>query len=50
MFLTDRKLEARLHEIEKFRYRDVTSFEYLECMEDTSGEVSPLIPKLDYTK
>lgn len=44
MFLTDRKLEARLHEIEKFRYRDVTSFEYLECMEDTSGEVSPLIP------
>lgn len=44
MFLTDRKLEARIHEIEKCRYRDVTSLEYLECLEDTQGVVNPTIP------
>ncbi len=44
MFLTDRKLEARIHEIEKFRYRNVTSLESLACLEDTSGDVNPTLP------
>ncbi len=47
MFLTGRKLERRIREIEKYRYRDVTGLESFEAAEDCEGIVNPAIPSFD---
>lgn len=47
MFFTDRKLEARLHELASYRYRDIIPFESLLAQEDTQGVVNPEIPASD---
>lgn len=44
MFLTDRKLEARLYELANYRYRDIIPFESLLAQEDTSGIPNPEVP------
>ncbi|MGL4346295.1 MAG: alpha-mannosidase [Cellulosilyticaceae bacterium] len=44
MFLTDRKLESRLHEIANYRYRDAINLESLLCQEDTQGVSNPELP------
>lgn len=44
MFLTERKLEARVNEIESFRYRQRYSLEFLLCQEDKQGEINPEVP------
>lgn len=44
MFLTERKLEARVNEIESFRYRQKYSLEFLLCQEDQQGEINPMVP------
>ncbi|WP_053983120.1 alpha-mannosidase [Niameybacter massiliensis] len=44
MFLTDRKLEARLYELAGYRYRDIIPFESLLSKEDTSGITNPEVP------
>lgn len=44
MFLTNRKLEARIYELQQFRYREVTSLEWLACKEDTEGLPNPTVP------
>lgn len=43
MFFTQRKLELRMEELEKFRYRDLMSIEGFYCCEDMTGEVNPEI-------
>lgn len=45
MFLTDRKLESRINELEKFRYREIISLKEFAVMEDTQGVVNPEVPK-----
>ncbi|MEG0579801.1 MAG: hypothetical protein RR490_07790, partial [Niameybacter sp.] len=44
MFQTERKLEARVNEIESFRYRQKYSLEFLLCQEDQQGEINPMVP------
>ncbi len=44
MFLTDRKLERRISEIEKYRYRDIIEFHSFDAVEDNQGVVNPQIP------
>ncbi|MEG1295824.1 MAG: alpha-mannosidase, partial [Niameybacter sp.] len=44
MFLTDRKLEARLYELASYRYRGIIPFESLLAQEDTSGISNPEVP------
>lgn len=44
MFLTDRKLEARLYEIQSYRHRDRINLERLFCQEDTQGVSNPEVP------
>ena len=44
MFLTDRKLEARLHEIQGYRHRDRINLGVLQCKEDTEGVTNPEVP------
>ena len=45
MFLTDRKLERRIEELEAYRYRDRFSLECLQVMEDIQGKVNPVLPE-----
>ena len=45
MFLTDEKLEHRIREIEKYRYRDRIHLEELAVREETEGVVNPALPK-----
>ena len=45
MFLTDRKLERRIEELEAYRYRDRFSLECLQIMEDIQGKVNPVLPE-----
>ncbi|EOS80810.1 hypothetical protein C817_01417 [Dorea sp. 5-2] len=35
MFLTDRKLERRIEEIEQYRYRDIIELKSFAAMEET---------------
>ena len=44
MFLTDRKLERRISEIEQYRYRDIIAIESFVVTEDNQGVVNPEIP------
>ena len=45
MFLTDRKLERRISEIEQYRYRDIIGFHSFDAVEDNQGVVNPKIPE-----
>ncbi len=44
MFLTDRKLERRISELEQYRYRDMIPLEGFAVTEDNQGVVNPEIP------
>lgn len=44
MFLTDRKLERRISELQSYRYRDVISLKEFCVREDTQGVVNPVLP------
>lgn len=46
MFLTDRKFESRLNEIQKYRYKNVVPLENFVVCEDLVKEVNPEIPNL----
>jgi alpha-mannosidase len=45
MFLTDRKLERRINELEKYRYRDIIPFKSFTAAEEEQGTVNPKLPK-----
>ena len=47
MFLTDRKLERRISEIEGYRYREVMGLKSFAAAEDTQGAVNPKLPAFD---
>lgn len=44
MFLTDRKLERRIAELEQYRYRDIIELRSFAAAEETQGVVSPKVP------
>lgn len=44
MFLTDRKLERRITELQEYRYRDIIRLEKFAVKEDTGGVVNPALP------
>jgi alpha-mannosidase len=44
MFLTDRKLERRIEEIEQYRYRDIIEFKTFAAAEEEQGVVNPKLP------
>lgn len=44
MFLTDRKLERRIQELEPYRYRDIIPMKYFDAAEDHQGVVNPQFP------
>lgn len=44
MFLTDRKLERRVQELEGYRYRDIQPLKEFFIKEDTSKVVNPEVP------
>ena len=44
MFLTDRKLERRISEIEQYRYRDVIGLKCFAAMDENQGVVNPELP------
>lgn len=44
MFLTYNKLECRVKELEKFRYRDGKVTEHFMVCEDTQGKAAPAVP------
>lgn len=44
MFLTDRKLERRISELEQYRYRDMIALHEFAVSEDTQGVVNPALP------
>ncbi len=44
MFLTDRKLDRRISEIEQYRYRDIIGLESFDAAEDSQGVVNPKLP------
>ena len=41
MFLTDRKLEKRIEELEPYRYRDIIMLESFAVAEEEQGVVNP---------
>ena len=45
MFLTDRKLERRISEIEQYRYRDIIGLKDFAAEEDRQGVVNPTLPE-----
>lgn len=45
MFLTDRKLERRINELEQYRYRDIIPFNNFTAAEEEQGVVNPKLPK-----
>lgn len=44
MFLTDRKLERRIAELQEYRYRDVLHLKEFAVQEDVQGVVNPALP------
>ena len=44
MFYTEQKLEARVNELEGYRYRDVIGLKELQVIEDELREVNPEVP------
>ncbi|MFP4975820.1 alpha-mannosidase [Paenibacillus sp. CN-4] len=49
MFLTQQKLEARIHELSGYRYRDSLSIPSFRCLEDRGNEINPALPEVDDT-
>lgn len=45
MFLTDRKLEKRIEELEPYRYRDIIMLESFSAAAEEQGVVNPRLPK-----
>lgn len=45
MFFTEKKLRARIDELQKYRYRNMFSLESFRCIEDTQGVSNPEIPE-----
>ena len=45
MFLTDRKLERRINELEQYRYRDIIEFKSFTAAEEEQGQVNPKLPE-----
>lgn len=44
MFLTDRKLDRRITEVKKYRYRNIRNLEEFAVQEDLQGVVNPQVP------
>lgn len=44
MFLTDRKLDRRITEVKKYRYRNIRNLEAFAVQEDLQGVVNPQVP------
>ncbi len=44
MFLTSRKLERRISELEQYRYRDIIELEQFAATEENQGVVNPTLP------
>lgn len=44
MFLTDKKLERRIDEIEQYRYRDIIEVRSFTAAEEEQGVVNPKLP------
>lgn len=49
MFLTQQKLQSRIHEISSYRYRDSRPIPYFYRLEDERKEINPSIPALSDT-
>lgn len=47
MFLTDRKLERRISELEPYRYRDIIGLKSFAAAEDDQGVVNPALPAFE---
>lgn len=45
MFLTDRKLEQRISELQEYRYRDIINLNEFKVQEDLQGDVNPSLPQ-----
>lgn len=45
MFLTERKLERRISELQSYRYRDLIPLKDLDTAEDEQGIVNPILPQ-----
>ena len=50
MFLTDRKLERRISELEPYRYRDIIGLKSFAAAEDDQGVVNPALPAFEDRK
>lgn len=44
MFLTDRKLDRRISQLQEYRYRDAIHLEEFAVQEDKQGVVNPVVP------
>lgn len=44
MFLTERKLENRMAELQEYRYRDIVALQEFVSAEDEQGAVNPVLP------
>ncbi|MDO5410543.1 MAG: alpha-mannosidase [Lachnospiraceae bacterium] len=44
MFLTDRKLDRRITELQEYRYRDVIALKEFAVQDETQGVVNPVLP------
>ena len=44
MFLTDRKLEKRINELEQYRYRDVIELKGFAAAKEEQGTANPKLP------
>lgn len=47
MFLTSQKLDARIHELSRYRYRDSISIPSFLSLEDKRKEINPEIPEVN---
>ncbi len=50
MFLTDRKLERRIEELEQYRYRDRIELQSFEAAKEEQGVVNPILPVMGDSK
>ncbi|WP_019637993.1 alpha-mannosidase [Paenibacillus fonticola] len=47
MFLTEHKLQSRLHELSGYRYREAKPIPSFLSLEDTRKEINPALPQVD---
>lgn len=47
MFLTEHKLQSRLHELSGYRYREAKPIPSFLRLEDTRKEINPVLPQVD---